>query len=321
MRKLLIIIAVLFGFIGAKAQNPFAEYGYTPKIATLSQGQFNEFFDNDTIVQIGSVMYNTKSREIVAFVDSENICQDETIQPDVVSRWISPDPLADHPTQIGLTPYHYAGNNPIYWTDPDGRCPWCLVWAAVEIGLAVYDAYETGATIIDPNASTSQKLAAAGGFALGAIMPGGGYSKGAKETAKAVENTMPAWKKSEQFIESTVKGEPQKVFKAGEAQQSAQRIKGSSAVDVWSSATNTAFEVKNYAKSLQSGNYSGLVSNMSKQYQQRLSNLPDGAKQVFKIDMTDYNIPKDMQTKIIDNFMKGKDADIVQIQFFTRTTK
>ncbi len=328
MRKLLLIIAVLFGFIGAKAQNPFAEYGYTPKIATLSQGQFNEFFDNDTIVQIGSVLYNTKSREIVAFVDSENLCQDETIQPDVVSRWISPDPLAEHPTQIGLTPYHYAGNNPVYWTDPDGRCPWCLVWAAVEVGLAIYDAYETGTTIIDPNASTGEKWAAAGGFVLGAIMPGGGYGKGAKETVKAVdkamdagkaiENTAPAWKKSEQFIESTVKGEPQKVFKAGEAQQTAQRIKGSSVPDVWDNATQTAFEVKNYTKSLQSGNYSGLVSNMSKQYQQRLTNLPEGAKQVFKIDITDVKLSKEMQTKIVESFMKGKDANIVQVQFFTR---
>jgi hypothetical protein len=194
MRKLLIITAVLFGLIGAKAQNPFVEYGYTPKIATLSQGQFNEFFDNDTIVHIGSVLYNTKSREIVAFVDSENLCQDETIQPDVVSRWISPDPLADHPTQIGLTPYHYAGNNPIYWTDPDGRCPWCLVWAAVEVGLAIYDAYETGTTIIDPKASTGEKWAAAGGFVLGTIMPGGGYGTGAKQTAKAVDKAMDAGK-------------------------------------------------------------------------------------------------------------------------------
>lgn len=186
MRKLLLIIAVLFGFIGAKAQNPFAEYGYTPKIATLSQGQFNEFFDNDTIVQIGSVLYNTKSREIVAFVDSENLCQDETIQPDVVSRWISPDPLADHPNQIDKSPYQYAWNNPIYWTDPDGRCPWCVVWAVVEVGLAVYDAYETGTTIIDPKASTGEKWAAAGGFVLGAIMPGGGYGTGAKKVTKEV---------------------------------------------------------------------------------------------------------------------------------------
>jgi len=121
MRKLLLIIAVLLGFIGAKAQNPFAEYGYTPKIATLSQGQFNEFFDNDTIVQIGSVLYNTKSREIVAFVDSENLCQDETIQPDVVSRWISPDPLAmKFPN---WSPYCYVMNNPIILIDPDGREP------------------------------------------------------------------------------------------------------------------------------------------------------------------------------------------------------
>lgn len=194
MRKLLLIIAVLFGFIGAKAQNPFAEYGYTPKIATLSQGQFNEFFENDTIVQIGSVLYNTKSREIVAFVDLENLCQDETIQPDVVSRWISPDPLADHPNQIDKSPYQYAWNNPIYWTDPDGRCPWCVVWAVVEVGLAVYDAYETGTTIIDPNASTGEKLMSAGGFVLGAILPGGGYGKGAKETVKAVDKAMDAGK-------------------------------------------------------------------------------------------------------------------------------
>ena len=194
MRKLLLILVVLLSFVTAKAQNPFAEYGYTPKIATLSQGQYNEFFDNDTLVQIGSVLYNTKSKQIVAFIEADTLYSEATLEPDIVSRWISPDPLADHPTQIGLTPYHYAGNNPIYWTDPDGRCPWCLVWAAVEIGLAVYDAYETGATIIDPNASTGQKLAAAGGFALGAIMPGGGYSKGAKETVKAVDKVMDAKK-------------------------------------------------------------------------------------------------------------------------------
>jgi len=134
MKKLLIIIAVLFGFIGAKAQNPFAEYGYTPKIATLSQGQFNEFFDNDTIVQIGSVLYNTKSREIVAFVDSEDLCQVETIQPDVVSRWISPDPKAHW--YYSMSPYNYVANNPIILVDPNGQ--WIeSAWDAASLGLGV----------------------------------------------------------------------------------------------------------------------------------------------------------------------------------------
>ena len=194
MKKLLLVIAVLLGFVSVKAQNPFAEYGYTAKIATLSQGQYNEFFDNEPVVQIGSVLFNTKSRQIIAFVETDTLYSEATLQPDIVSRWISPDPLADHPNQIDKSPYQYAWNNPIYWDDPDGRCPWCLVWAAVEVGLAVYDAYETGATIIDRNASTGEKWAAAGGFALGTIVPGGGYSKGAKETVNAVDNIIDARK-------------------------------------------------------------------------------------------------------------------------------
>jgi len=35
------------------------------------------------------------------------------------------DPLADHPNQINMSPFGYAWNNPIYWTDPDGLCPTC----------------------------------------------------------------------------------------------------------------------------------------------------------------------------------------------------
>jgi hypothetical protein len=194
MKRLLLLSIFLLSLISAKAQNPFAKYGYTPKIATLSKGQFNEFHDQDTVVQIGSVLYNTKSKQIVAFVETYTVYSEATLEADIVSRWISPDPLADHPTQVMYTPYHYAGDNPIRWTDPDGRCPWCVVWAVVEVGLAVYDAYETGATIIDPKASLGDKLLSAGGFALGAILPGGGYGKGAKETAKAVDNAIYASK-------------------------------------------------------------------------------------------------------------------------------
>tara|TARA_R110002096_G_scaffold356588_2_gene549823 strand:- start:862 stop:1773 length:912 start_codon:yes stop_codon:yes gene_type:complete len=141
MKKLLLLFTVLFCFVSAEAQdNPFAEYGYTPKIATLSQGQFNESFDNDTIVQIGSVLFNTKSKQIVAFVEYDTLYSEATLEADIVSRWMSPDPLAAHPNQIGMSPYSAMWNNPIQWNDPDGKCPLCP-WAdaIVDAAFIVYD--------------------------------------------------------------------------------------------------------------------------------------------------------------------------------------
>ncbi len=122
MRRLIPLLALSLGFITAKAQNPFAQYGYTPKVATLSQGEFNEFFDNDTIVQIGSVLFNTKSKQIVAFVKTDTVYSEATLKPDIVSRWLSPDPLAHK--YLSWSPYNFVMGNPINLIDPDGRAVW-----------------------------------------------------------------------------------------------------------------------------------------------------------------------------------------------------
>ncbi len=40
-----------------------------------------------------------------------------------IGRWWQPDPLANHPKQVGISPYAYVTNNPIRFTDPTG-----MIW-------------------------------------------------------------------------------------------------------------------------------------------------------------------------------------------------
>ena len=47
-----------------QAGNPFKEFGYKPKIATLSKGKYLEFHDLDSIVKIGSFSYHVKKKQI-----------------------------------------------------------------------------------------------------------------------------------------------------------------------------------------------------------------------------------------------------------------
>jgi hypothetical protein len=111
-------IVMLFTCIYTFAQQPFEEYGYKVNIGTLSQGKYNEFFDQDTLVQIGSVVLNSNTGQLVYFVTYDTTYSEATLQPEVVSRWISPDPLAQE--RYEYSPYNFVRNNPIIFTDPTG---------------------------------------------------------------------------------------------------------------------------------------------------------------------------------------------------------
>jgi hypothetical protein len=105
------------------------------------------------------------------------------------------NPLADHPQQIGISPYAAMNNNPILYVDPDGQLPIIpIIWAAYEIGSAIYDGYQAYKTVSDKNASTAEKTAAVGGVVLSAVLPGGGYGTAAKTTVKAVDKVVDAKK-------------------------------------------------------------------------------------------------------------------------------
>lgn len=57
-----------------------------------------------------------------------------------LGRFLSVDPLADHPRQIGMSPYSAFWNNSIRWNDPDGQCPDCPDEVYVPIADHVYGA-------------------------------------------------------------------------------------------------------------------------------------------------------------------------------------
>lgn len=94
-----------------------------------------------------------------------------------LQRFLSEDP--DGFASGDLNVYRYVGNNPTNFSDPSGRLAWFIpvIWGAVELGLAIYDAYDTASTIADPCTGTWEKALAGGLWVAGALLPGGGYSK------------------------------------------------------------------------------------------------------------------------------------------------
>lgn len=126
MKKIILpILVICFAWLTTQAQNqpvnPFEKYGYTPKIATLSKGKYVEFYDQDTIVQIGGAVFNTVTMKVMGFVEYDTIRNEYNVSPEVISRWLSPDPLSDE--FPSWSPYNYVENNPIRMVDPTGMAP------------------------------------------------------------------------------------------------------------------------------------------------------------------------------------------------------
>ena len=136
--------------------NPFAKYGYYPKIATLSKGKYLEFHDMDSVVSIGSIRFNRKTKSITEFREID--LSDPDAQPylDTAGRWISPDPLSEE--FPSWTPYNYAFNNPLKFKDPDGRAPEevnCCWWLRL---MPLFEESSIKPTIVETATKTEESF-------------------------------------------------------------------------------------------------------------------------------------------------------------------
>ena len=61
-----------------------------------------------------------------------------------IGRFIQIDPLAESQGQEVLTPYHFALNNPVTYSDPTGKCPWCIGAIIGGVGGFIYGAVKHG---------------------------------------------------------------------------------------------------------------------------------------------------------------------------------
>jgi len=116
MKKLFLTLIILSANLALHSQNenPFAKFGYNVLVATSSKGEFTEFHDQTDIVEIGSVLFNRHTNEIVKVLDKD----ETTIDISSATAAMSIDPLCEK--YYWISPYVYCANNPIKYVDYRG---------------------------------------------------------------------------------------------------------------------------------------------------------------------------------------------------------
>jgi len=106
-----------FGCLYAQeSKNPFTKLGYKKQVVYFSsKGEFDEFHDQESVVEIGSVYFNTKTNKVVGLIGEDG--KQENVNPATTA--MSVDPLCEK--YYWISPYAYCLNNPVRYTDPTGK--------------------------------------------------------------------------------------------------------------------------------------------------------------------------------------------------------
>jgi RHS repeat-associated protein len=136
MKKLLILFALLLCLVtgySQKSQDIFKQNGYKKEMLTLTKGKYKETFYIEEVMQVGTVLINTKTNQVVKFLEEDNTDSDTTYNAEHACIWLSPDPLGEK--DPWNSPYVFCNNNPVKYIDPDG-CEWWDIVAGIAIGVA-----------------------------------------------------------------------------------------------------------------------------------------------------------------------------------------
>ncbi|CAG5083684.1 OmpA family protein [Parvicella tangerina] len=140
MKNLALILSfcIVYSVFGQDYPNPFKEIGKDVEVLTLSNGEYDEFFPNDTIRRIGTVMFNTVEMKIDCFVSEDVIKAEAMPEGYLVSRFLSRDPIAVNFPHY--SPYQFAGNKPIAAIDLDGLEEYIINrnWTATGNGYSLF---------------------------------------------------------------------------------------------------------------------------------------------------------------------------------------
>jgi hypothetical protein len=104
MKRTILIISVLLVSGSIHAQDIFKQHGYDRETLTLSKGRYKETFINENVMQIGTVLIDTRTDKVVRFLEED--ATELAYKAENTSRFLTPDPLDVAAT---LIPYVPAG--------------------------------------------------------------------------------------------------------------------------------------------------------------------------------------------------------------------